>query len=245
MEEGFRGTGAVSALDIVCYYAECGRPYAALLERMTASAKRVMPECRTVLLTPTPNCDGPQYFDLVVDMPMVKKADENGVAPLSLERCRANVSWLTSTDRPTICCDPDVEFINRPVIREEVDIGLVWRDRPDQHVTAALFYSKPGQRYFWQRYGQIVFAMPKEIRSWWADQMAFQLMVGAYNRPNSSLYCDGSLVWFYEPRHSCALPDEADHGVWAIHYKGSRKGAGWDKWFETPSPQPLDSHSAM
>lgn len=215
-------------MDVVAYYADFGRPYAALLERMATSAKAVMPECRTVLLTPDLGCDGSQYFDLQIDAPL--QCPRDGIVPLSRERCRANVSWLTQTGRPTICCDPDVEFVARPHF-PDVDIALVWRDKPDQRVSAALFYSRPGQRYFWERYARIVFSLPTEMWAWWADQLAFTLMVGSYNRVDQGIYCDGSHVWFLDPRYSCGLPEQADKNAWALHYKGQRKGSGWERWF--------------
>ena len=55
-------------LDIVCFYAELGRPYLPLIERMTKSAKRVMPYARTVVITPTPSAELCNLFDNWLDI---------------------------------------------------------------------------------------------------------------------------------------------------------------------------------
>lgn len=219
-------------MDVVCYYVDWGRPYGPLLRNMAESAKRVMPECRTVLLTPTPMCDGAAHFDAVYQSPEIKEKD--GIALLSLSRCQANVSWQAQSQTETIYCDPDVEFLRRPVFRDEDDICLLWRDKPDQRVNAALFYSKPGQRYFWERYGRIVQSMPAEMQAWWSDQMAFTLMVGSYCEPGGSRHCDGSVVRFMDPKYTCGNPEDIDAQAFAVHRKGRRKGPGWEKWFDTP-----------
>src|SRR5689334_1734740 len=94
--------------DIVCYYADLGRNYGPLIERMAASARRVMPDARLVLLTPTETALG-KHFDQVCKLPC-QTTFEN----LCMERARAMVSWMVATNDRAIFCDPDVEF-RRPV----------------------------------------------------------------------------------------------------------------------------------
>ena len=53
---------------VVCYYADVGRPYLPLIEQMTASVKRVIPDAIRVLLTPTQDCKAAPYFDHVEEI---------------------------------------------------------------------------------------------------------------------------------------------------------------------------------
>lgn len=217
--------------DVVAYYADFGRPYAALLERMATSAKRVMPECRTVLLTPTPGCDGAQHFDQVYETDPIDRTPDN-VALLSRARCRANLRWLLNTDRLTICCDPDIEFIGPPIFRFPSDVGLIWRAKPDQRVNAALWWSRANQASFWLHYGKIVESMPSEMHAWWADQMAFAIMLGSYHEAGDIVQCGETRVRLMDG-DDVAVPEARTDKTWAIHYKGQRKGAGWEKFFHT------------
>src|SRR5579864_48441 len=91
--------------DIVCYYAHLNRPYLPLLQRMTASAKAVMPDCRTVLLTPTPSPQLGVLFDEMVALEYPATTDN-----LCLERARAMVSWALATPYPMVFVDPDIVF---------------------------------------------------------------------------------------------------------------------------------------
>jgi hypothetical protein len=218
-------------MDVVCYYADFGRPYAALLQRMATSAKRVMPGCRTVLLTPTPGCDGSQYFDEQRPTDPVERMGD--VALLSKARCRANLRWLLNTDRMTICCDPDIEFISQPhILDHNADIGVLWRAKPDQRVNAALWWTWPHQAAFWTQYGRIVESMPPELHAWWSDQMAFTLLLGSYHEAGDIVQCGDTRMRLMDG-DDVALPESRTDRTWAIHYKGQRKGAGWEKFFQT------------
>ncbi len=216
-------------MDVVCYYADFGRPYAALLQRMADSAKRVM-SCRTVLLTPTPGCDGAQYFDLVAETDEVERLGDTAL--ISKARCRANLRWLLNTDRLTICCDPDIEFVAPPHIAANASIGVIWRQKPDQRVNAALWWTRSFLPKFWLHYGAVVESLPAEMHAWWADQMAFTILLGSYHEAGDIVNCGGTRVRLMDG-DDVALPEARTDRTWAIHYKGQRKGAGWEKFFDT------------
>ncbi len=56
------------SLSLVCFYTDIGRPYLPLIHAMTQSAKRVMPDCKITLLTPTPSKELMGFFDETVHL---------------------------------------------------------------------------------------------------------------------------------------------------------------------------------
>ena len=141
-------------LDIVCFYADLGNPYLPLLERMTQSAKAVMPYCRTVLLTPTPSRYLSSLFDKTCDLsPDMKTTTET----LCYDRARTTVSWQGLTQVPTCYTDPDIEFRKPIPMSNDWDVALLWRKRkPDQPINTGVVLANPGPSLFWARYGAIV-----------------------------------------------------------------------------------------
>src|SRR5689334_670953 len=143
-------------LDIVCYYADLGRPYEPLIRQMCASAKANVPGSRTVMLTPTPAAYMEECFDDVFPLPVAATADN-----LCFERARASMSWGTTTSAPFLLVDPDIMFLAPPRIDPQADIQLLWRrSKPDQPVNSGVVFSKAGQIAFWKDYGHIAANLP-------------------------------------------------------------------------------------
>lgn len=216
-------------LDVVCYYVDLGRPYGPLIERMTASARRVMPDARLVLLTPNAGEEISRHFDLTCKLPA--KADETN---LCLERVRAIVSWQMVAQRPAIHCDPDLEWQNRPIIPNDGAMHLLWRlHKPDQPVNTGMIAAGTGATAFWQHYGSVVVNLPPEIHSWWCDQMGFALLTGVCHRPGEWLDVDDAKVWLIDAKKFCPAADKASGEAWALHYKGALKeGDYWKRVFK-------------
>lgn len=212
-------------MDVVSFYVDLGRPYAPLMERLTSSIRR-HGVGQSVLITPTPHAEGCGQFDVVVK---IDGGPEE--ATLMLQRGRANCSWLTQTQNDTMCVDLDVEFTAFPSIPCDTDIALLWRNKPDQRVNAACFFSRANQQGFWRRYAKVLANMPSETHRWWSDQMAFTLMLGQYHHIGETTLCDGSRVYLMDPHNTCSLPEEASAEAWALHYRGARKGADWKQYY--------------
>lgn len=220
-------------LDVVCYYADLGRPYGPLIERMTSSARRVMPDARLVLLTPNAPEKIRAMFDLTCQLPA--KADETN---LCLERVRAVVSWQMVTQRPAIHCDPDLEWRKTPEFMTSYDVRLLWRrHKPDQPVNTGMIFAGPNCPRFWAHYGSIVVNLPPEIHSWWCDQMGFALLTGVCHRPDDEIWLDDAFVRLLDAKRFCPAADEATDEAWALHYKGALKEG--DYWRRVYKPRTL------
>jgi len=212
-------------LDIVCFYADLGRPYLPLLERMTDSAKRTMPHGRTVLLTPTPSKQLSDLFDVVIDLKIAVNE-----RTLCFARARAMVAYQALSVAKTVYVDPDIEFL-APVPFGKLDVGLMWRQsKADQPVNTGLILARPGCPEFWAKYGNIIAALPKEVHGWWCDQLGFAILLGALHSPWDKFQCLDARVQLIDWRVGCATPEKAADEAWALHYKGARKGE-WARRF--------------
>lgn len=213
-------------LDLVCFYADLGRPYVPLITRMTETARAVMPDARLVLISPTPAQALQRLFDMVVEYPKAVTA-----ADLMFERVRAQVSWAASCECPTVFVDPDLEF-RRPVeFQPSYDIGLMWRtERPETPVNAGMVLTQPGQTAFWRKYGEIVANLPAKLRPWWCEQIGYALMTGVFRSAGDTVALCGSRVRLLDGAR-CPTPEHETDLAWAVHNKGARKGPGWDAIF--------------
>lgn len=222
---------------VVCYYMDMGRPYLPLIENMTASVKAVMPDTRTVLLTPTPNCNASQFFDhtqFIGDRP----TDETNICR---ERGVAMASWMLAKHGcDTIFVDPDIVFRNKPEFDSTFDIGLMWRtDKPDQPINTGLILAKPDRDKFWRHYGNVIVNLPKPFHYWWCDQLAFALLTGVCHYPGDTLLVDDARVRLFKQSEVCPVSGEAwdtTSSAWAVHYKGRRKGPEWDQIYRGEEP---------
>lgn len=218
------------SFDILCFYADFGRPYEPLLERMVASARKVMPQARVICATSTPEGKIGRGWDGVLELPS-KVTKET----LCYERARLTVSWMLQTDRPVVLTDPDIEFIKPIPVMEFQDIGLLWRrSKADQPVNEGIVIAHPNHPRFWHHYGRIVANLPKILRWWWCDQLAFSLLTGACHDAGDVLLLDDAKVNLIDGERYCPNSDKPHPEAWALHYKGQRKGAGWDQIFLTP-----------
>lgn len=210
-----------SPLNIVCFYADLGNPYFPLLEEMTLSAKRVMPESRTVLLTPTPVPEICDLFDTTVDFSRGMTTTRDTIC---YDRVRATLAWQNIATEPTVYTDPDISF-RRPVeFSEDFDVGLLWRTRkPDQPVNTGLVLAKPGFPAFWKRYGAIAVNLPAVLRSWWCDQLAYSVLTGADHEAGDTFQVFDARVRLFDWLKACAPPEKNIENPWAVHMKGDRK----------------------
>ena len=212
------------------------RPYLPLMQRMCASAKSVMPDCRTILLTQTPSRELTDTFDLTFELP-----PEGTAATLCRERAIVTASWAYKMDRPCVFADPDIEF-RRPVpLDGDYDVGLLWRDRSDQPVNSGVVIAKPGCPNFWKHYGKIAINLPEQIWWWWCDQLAYSLLTGVNHKAGEVMQIDDARVALLDANMNCPTPDEAGSDAWAVHYKGQLKGEGWDKVFVNKKVLPTKS----
>ena len=213
--------------DVICFYADFGRPYRPLLDRMVLSAKQVMPDARVICATPTPKGDIGSHWDAIIELP-----DNPDIKTLCYERARFTTSWMLRTDRAVIFTDPDIEFKKPVPVADFWDIGLLWRrSKPDQPINEGIVIAHPGHPKFWTHYGKIVVNLPKVLRWWWCDQIAFSILTGACHEAGDILSLDDAQVQLIDGETYCPNSDKPSPEAWALHYKGQRKGEGWDKVF--------------
>ena len=218
-------------LEIVCYYADLGRDYLPLFEKMINSARRTNPWAKITCMTPTPDKVGKRW-DLVIDTGQFPAGSQN----LILEKVRAIVSLGKTTDHHIVVADPDIEFIKPISFRNIADVGLLWRGKkPDQPINAGLIYITPGHPKFWEHYGEVAVNLPKEVHSWWCDQLAFALLTGVNHQPWETIEIDDARVTLLDGDVVCPKPENRQQHSWALHYKGALKGPGWEKVFRTKS----------
>lgn len=209
-------------LDIVCFYADLGRPYLPLIRTMTASAKRVMPYARTVLITPTPSAHLSELFDKVVDISFDVKTTDKTVC---FDRARTTASWQAMSETRTIYADPDIEFHREVEFDGSFDVGLLWRPRkPDQPINTGIVLAEPGCQGFWAHYGAIAANLPLPLRSWWCDQLAYNVMLGTMHKSGDTIQAYDARVKLFEMSSHCTPREKATtDNPWAWHDKGQRK----------------------
>lgn len=212
-------------LDLVLFYADLGRPYLPLIEHTTRSARNVMPEARLVLLTPTPSPALARNFDLLVTLGFDPSPET-----LCYDKVRAIMTWQAQMDRPCAFIDPDLEF-RRPIEFPDSDVGLLWRKKAAQPVNAGMILAKPGSPLFWKKYGTTAASLPRALRAWWCDQLAFSVMFGTLREAGDVVQALDASVALIDENRACAPPERAHEDVWAIHYKGARKPGDWAPYF--------------
>lgn len=212
----------VPSLDVVCYYANLSRPYLPLIETMTASAKRVMPYAQLVLMTPTPSDDLCRLFDKTIDLSPNMVTTEKTVC---FDRAKATVSWQANTQNRTIYADPDIEFHREIEFDGTFDVGLLWRPRkPDQPVNTGIVLAEPGFLTFWSHYGAIAANLPLPLRSWWCDQLAYNVMLGTLHKAGDTVQAYDARVKLFLMSDHCTPREKATtDNPWAWHDKGKRK----------------------
>jgi len=211
--------------DIVCFYADLGIDYyVPLLEKLTASARAVMPGVRLVLLSPS-KVPG---FDVTVPMPKAGEAD------ICYRRAEALASWGSYSPRASVFVDADLEFRSFPQFGDW-DIGLMWRRNPAQPINSGMILARPQQKEFWASYLRIAYSLPKPFRAWWGDQLPFSLMTGVFNKPGDEMDIGGSKIKLLEMDRLCPKSDRPHPEAWALHYKGTRRKKSGDGTFSPES----------
>lgn len=209
-------------LDLVMFYADLGRPYLPLIETCTRSAKAAMPYIRTVCITPTPSRDISALFDKVIDTSSNMKTTADTVC---YDRAVSTVSWQAATQNRTIYADPDIEF-HRPVEFDgSFDVGLLWRPRkPDQPINTGIVLAEPGSRMFWAHYGAVVENLPRPLRSWWCDQLGYNVLLGTLHKAGEIIQAHDARVKLFLMSEHCTPREKATtDNPWAWHDKGKRK----------------------
>lgn len=224
-------TATNAGLDIICFYAEMGggASYVPLIERMTASARKAMPDARVLLMAPEPfpADEIAHKFDKILRYPDAPTADD-----LIYHKGRAFLTAALGTKNTTVFVDPDVEFLAPVLVDDSFDIGLTWRkERADQPALASLLVTKPNQMRFWLKFGHVLEALPKKNRRWYCEQIALALMTGVCHKPDARLTIAESRVWLMDALECCAISDEEAPRARAIHYKGRRKGPEFHQMF--------------
>lgn len=216
---------SLPSLDICVFYADLGRPYQPLIEQMTTSAKRVMPYARTVLLTPTPSKALAACFDKTIDLSGEMQTTEKTVC---YDRARSTVSWQAMTQNRTIYADPDIEFHREVEFDGSFDVGLLWRPRkPDQPINTGIVLAEPGSLTFWSHYGAVAANLPLPLRSWWCDQLAYNVMLGTLHKAGDTVQAyDAKVKLFLMSDHCTPREKATTDNPWAWHDKGKRKWGG-------------------
>jgi len=213
-------------IDVVCYYADFGRPYEPLLERMFTSARRVMPGCHTAFLTPTPR---PWMHDMAAEV-IALQAEPN-LMTLARDRAVAMTSLMVVAKRPVLLVDPDIAFQRAPDF-PDADVALLWRRKKvDQPINNGAIYARPGCPEFWKKYSHIAINLPKEIHHWWCDQIAFTTMTSVFRHPGDTFQVMDAKVHLWDAYKACAPVKQAEGTAWALHYKGALKGEEFEKFF--------------
>ncbi len=224
---------AVLPPDIVCFYTDLGRPYYPLLKRMTESAGDICKGSRRILLSPNPNKAISALFDETFTVPLEPTWNK-----LCLNKANSFMSWAQTAERRMIFADPDLEFKREPEFTDDFDVAVSWRHtRPDQPVNMGMVLARPGTPKFWKQYGAIVSYLPSVIHPWWCDQLGFSIILGTDHNAWDCIKVYDARVKLIPMAQMCAPLDKASPDVWAIHYKGARKGSEWEQFFGRKKPR--------
>lgn len=185
-----------------------------------------MPESRIILLkSEKQELKEEQFFDFVVALPF-----DPDVKTVCYNKSRCIASWQRGSRAKSIFVDPDVEFL-KPLTFPDADVGLIWRSKEGQPVNSGMIFARPGNAEFWDKYLAIVGGLPRALRAWWCDQLAFSVLTGAVHSVGDELMLCGSKVKLLDETISCSRPEYATRQTQSLHWKGSRKGPGWEKFF--------------
>jgi len=205
---------------VVCFYADLGNHgYLPLIRRMCESAKAVMPDCETVLLTTTDDTELVGFFDRahIMDMEITPQN-------LCASRARLTTSWQLQSDAITLYADPDIVFQKAPEIPPDADILFSWKSkRAAQPINSGLVIAKPGCPEFWKKYASAAINLPKPLNAWWCDQLAYNLVIGIAHKGGDYVSAFDATAKLVDARLMCASAEEGTEESWSLHYKGSRK----------------------
>jgi hypothetical protein len=178
-----------------------------------------MPYIRTVLLTPTPSDALVRCFDKTII-----SGTQTTAETVCIDRVKATVGWQSFTQNRTIYSDPDIEF-NREVEFGDFDVGLLWRPRyPAQPINTGIVLAEPGHPDFWRNYGAIAVNLPKNLHSWWCDQLAYTVMLGTLHKPGDTIQAHDAKVNLFDMHSHCTAREKVtSDNPWAWHDKGKRK----------------------
>lgn len=217
--------------NLVLFYADLGRPYLPLIRNTVESAKRVMPDCKITLLTPTPSAELCGLFDEYVYIKM-----DTTWKTVCYDKARTIMTWQGQLKEPCIFIDPDLEF-RQPVEMPDEDVGLLWRDKSANPVNAGMIFARPGSPIFWKKYGNTVASLPNSLRSWWCDQLGFSVLLGCLHKEGDVVQAYDARVKLLADSDICCQPEKATTQTKCLHFKGIRKGMEWAPYFAPPADQ--------
>lgn len=214
--------GKKSTVDVVCYYADFGLPYREHVIRHARSIKRVMPEARSILLTPNA-VDLSPYFNHVIVTETPAKWET-----LMADRTLAHIRWAIGTERRTIFCDCDLEILKPPQF-DGFDVGVLWRgrDRTDMPICASMVLMEPNLMEFNRLWAEIVVNIAEPVKQWWCDQISLSLITGVTHKKGDLLLIEDARVKLLDYALCADREEKVTEETWALHRKGSEKG----KWF--------------
>lgn len=215
--------GKKSTVDVVCYYADFGLPYREHVINHARSVKKVMPDARSILLTPNA-VDLSPYFNHVIVTETPAKWET-----LMADRSLAHIRWALGTNRRTVFCDCDLELLKPPEFDGSFDVGVLWRgrDRSDMPICASMILMEPGLREFNTLWAEIVVNIPTPVKQWWCDQISLALMTGVTHKRGDLLCIEDARVKLLDYALCADKEEKVTEDTWALHRKGSKKG----KWF--------------
>ncbi len=111
-------------------------------------------------------------------------------------------------------------------------MGLLWcKTKLAYPINSGMIFARPGSSEFWQNYANIVASLPSALHSWWADQLAFAVMLGSRHQGGDVLHAYDARIKLLPVEDWCAAPERASESCPAIHFKGIRKGENFTPWF--------------
>lgn len=140
-------------------------------------------------------------------------------------KAQAMAYYALDAQEPVAFVDTDVMFQDSiEGYFGDYDIGLIWRPRIAQPYNAGLVFSMPtaGARSFWRRYSEVANSLPPSLQNWFADQIAFSMIVGLDAKPGDVVEAAGARVRVFDLAEvcPCVSSDEKRVEAPAVHFKG-------------------------
>jgi len=209
---------ATGSSNVVIGFLYVGNP-SRIPEIMVASVRAAMPGARIVQMT-----DLDTRKVIGVDEVIRKQWDQRLLMPYRLlhlqEFPAANAIFLDA--------DVVVQKDLGPLLRDEFDIGLTYRDETDPSLrkspqayqmmpfNAGVMLSRPSGRDFWTEAYRVCLAMPEDHQRWFGDQLAIKEVAARTTLKVKQYPC---ALYNYSP----ARWDEDLSEKYVIHYKGDNR----------------------
>lgn len=217
---------------VACFYVDFGNSlYPALAYEMFTSARKHLPECKTMMITDS-STPGFNNVDKVVRAGGQIPRDR-----LMPYRVSMTARLAAAVEDTVVFVDPDVVFVNcLPVLSENFDVAVTVRADAALYsmpINTGVMISKPtaAARNFWSEVEKIALSLrPSELHEWWGDQIAMALAVGAgaIHMRDADVIQVGQAQVRLLPEYEYNAPAERDNlpaEARIVHYKGDRKAS--------------------